>query len=468
MMVTVLKWFRTERGNISPLMALMLVPIVGAMAMGTEASNWFFTARAAQHAADSAVLAAGTRDILGDSNYIDEGLAVAKSYGFTVATNNTLSTTNALVNIEKGVTCPNNTSDTNCYRATVQRRVPVYLTPLIGFSGDVGSLKLIQAVAIAETKTILAPDCLISKSNSTAKNNYAIRTNGGNSIDMHGCSVATAGQIACNGNAWNADSVSYASAKNGDLCGNVNIPNATTVPDPYDALKTNVPSKTACSGSYPQAPSKKNDPALPTANVWTASPTWDGTSKVMCGDQQLGADVTLSGAATTLTIYNGGLDLNGHTLSTASGAGVTVIFAGDSSASGFASTSHIISGSGTLDIAAPTGSGATWKGVLLYQDPTTLPSGTNNIDFSAFGNSPTLAVTGVVYLPNANVTVAGSINHKLNGNACFTLVDWTTLLSGTGALFQDSLGSVYNSQGQCSQAGVTQTFTNLNRVTLVR
>jgi len=456
-------------GNVGPIMALMLVPVIGAMAMATEASNWYFTARAAQHAADSAVLAAGTRDLRGDSNFQSEGLYVAGNYGFSVTSNNTR-LNNTLVDIEKSITCPNNPSDTNCYQAKVQRWVPVYLTSVLGFRGDSGTFKLVAASAIAETKSIQAPACLISTSTVTGGNNYAIRTNGGNSIDMHGCSVATGGNIACNGGGnnvtpWNADSVSYNASKNGDLCGNLNLSGNTTVPDAYNALKTNVPAKTPCGGSYPQEPSKMSDPALPSSNIWGATVTWDGTSKVLCGDQQLGANLTLSGADTTLTIYNGKLDLNGHTLSTASGAGATIIFAGDSSASGFSSMSHMITGSGTLDIAAPTS--GTWSGMLVYQDPTTLPLGTSGIDFGAFGNSPTLDITGVVYVPNANVTVAGAINHKLNGNACFTLVDYTTLLSGTGALFQDSLG-IYNAQAQCTAAGVTQTFINIDRVTLVR
>src|SRR5262249_9784767 len=162
-------------------------------------------------------------------------------------------------------------------RATVQRRVPIYLTALVGFKGDVGSLKQIQSVAVAEVKSIAAPDCLVSMSNSTAKNAYAVQTNGSNSIDMHGCSVATPGQVACNEGTGNADRVSYSPAKNGDLCGNVNMPGASTVPtDPYNALKSSVPSKTTCGGTYPQAPSKKNDPALPSGNIWSASPTWDG------------------------------------------------------------------------------------------------------------------------------------------------------------------------------------------------
>src|SRR6185312_3534869 len=121
-------------GNVGPIMALMLVPVIGAMAMATEASNWYFTARAAQHAADSAVLAAGTRDLRGDSNFQSEGLYVAGNYGFSVTSNNTR-LNNTLVDIEKSITCPNNPSDTNCYQAKVQRWVPVYLTSVLGFRG---------------------------------------------------------------------------------------------------------------------------------------------------------------------------------------------------------------------------------------------------------------------------------------------------------------------------------------------
>ena len=45
-----------RRGNISPLFALLLVPLIGAMSLATEASSWFLIRRAMQNTADSAVL----------------------------------------------------------------------------------------------------------------------------------------------------------------------------------------------------------------------------------------------------------------------------------------------------------------------------------------------------------------------------------------------------------------------------
>ena len=51
---------RDERGTVAILMGLLLVPLVGAIGIGFEVSNWYRVTRAMQNAADAAVVAAAT------------------------------------------------------------------------------------------------------------------------------------------------------------------------------------------------------------------------------------------------------------------------------------------------------------------------------------------------------------------------------------------------------------------------
>src|ERR1700722_3580754 len=68
-----------RRGNVAMIMGLSMVPIVGALGLGFEVSNWYLQKHAMQNAADAATIAAATN---ASSNYATEAKAVAAQYGF--------------------------------------------------------------------------------------------------------------------------------------------------------------------------------------------------------------------------------------------------------------------------------------------------------------------------------------------------------------------------------------------------
>ena len=74
-----------QRGNVAIIMGFAMVPIVGALGIGFEISNWYMTKHAMQNAADAATIAAATN---GSSNYNIEAAAVAAQYGFVNGSNN--------------------------------------------------------------------------------------------------------------------------------------------------------------------------------------------------------------------------------------------------------------------------------------------------------------------------------------------------------------------------------------------
>jgi hypothetical protein len=157
----------------------------------------------------------------------------------------------------------------------------------------------------------------------------------------------------------------------------------------------------------------------------------------VCGDLQLQNNITINaGSPTVLLIENGQLDLNGFTLSTSN---VTIVFSGTSGSYTHSPTDN--GGSGVLDVQAPTS--GTWSGVALYQDPNL----TSGVDVSYAGNSPTWDISGLVYLPNASVTISGAVGKSSNGAACMVMVASSVLINGTGSFYSQTPAG-------CAQAGL--------------
>jgi uncharacterized membrane protein len=69
---------RDERGAVSVIMGVLMIPLVGFLALGFEVSNWYMITRGMQNAADAAALAAATN---GGSNYDVEPIWIFAANG---------------------------------------------------------------------------------------------------------------------------------------------------------------------------------------------------------------------------------------------------------------------------------------------------------------------------------------------------------------------------------------------------
>jgi Putative Flp pilus-assembly TadE/G-like len=315
--------------------------LIGGLGLGFEVSNWYRTQRVMQNAADEAVLAATFN---GGANYDVEGKAVAARLGFTDGVNG------VGVTVLQNVACPG--GGTTCYSATIiTNSVPLYLSPVVGYTGSGSGKKTLTAPAIAIPGTIQRPYCLLALASSGTT--PAIATSGAPSINLAGCSVKSNTSAHCNGHDLGAD---YGDAVGTDSgCGKIQNSGVPTTVDPYAGLATNIPTDT-CFGFYPRE-------AFLFVSTWSGTKALSGNVKI-CGDLKLTGNVMVNApSGAVLVIYNGRLDLNGFTLQTSSGSGLTVVFTG-SSGGGYI---HAPTGSGTLDIAAPTS--GPWSGVAIYQAP---------------------------------------------------------------------------------------------------
>jgi hypothetical protein len=441
---------KDQRGTVSIIMGLLIVPLVGALGIGFEVSNWYMTGRGMQNAADAAALAAATN---GGANYDVEAKAVAAQYGFVDGANTiTVAASNT-------ATCPG--GGNTCYGVTISGAVPLLVSQVVGYGGDTtlngGAAKQLSSVAIAKPTVKPEDLCMVALAGSGAA--QAIRTNGSPVANMNGCNIMSNTAAQCNGSNLGANFGFAVGTSNG--CGARPVSNQTAALDPY-ANRYTVPlpvSGTGCNGNYPQETRHGNAYSVAASNQLSGTLSLssnnnpNGNNFFKCGDQMLTADTVIDtgGAAAVLVIENGQLDLNGHSLTTADGSAVTLVFSGaDTAGTNYthAPTDNTNGSGGVLDINAPT-SGA-WSGVAIYQDP----SLTRGLDVSAAGNSPTWNISGLIYMPHASVTLKGAVDKAAHGQSCVVMIADNFQISGTAGILQTDIG-------HCHDAGLTMPTTTV-------
>src|SRR2546423_5055193 len=219
-----------ERGAISVIMGVLMIPLVGALAIGFEVSNWYMTTRDMQNAADAAAMAAASNS---KSNYDIEAKAVAARYGFVDGANSiTIAASNTAA-------CPGGTN--TCYSVTITGLVPLLMSQIVGFQGDAivnGTReKRLSSVAVAKAATQPEELCMLALAGSGAP--QGIRTNGAPVANMHGCNVMSNTAAQCNGSDLGAGFGLAHGTSSG--CGVTPVSNVPAVTDPYNSLKSNIP-----------------------------------------------------------------------------------------------------------------------------------------------------------------------------------------------------------------------------------
>jgi len=184
-----------RRSNVTILAGLLMVPLVGAMGVGFEITNWYMTKRAMQNAADAAVIAASTN---GGSNYAIEAKAVAAQYGFVDGSNN------VTVTASNTAACPG--GGNNCYSVTITDVIPLYLSQVVGFGGNakIGSAagNSLNSSAVATQGVTPISLCILALAGSGT--DPGIQSNGAPKADLTGCSIMSNTGSTCNGNNLNA------------------------------------------------------------------------------------------------------------------------------------------------------------------------------------------------------------------------------------------------------------------------
>ena len=425
-----------QRGAVSVLMGFLMIPLVGALGIGFEVSNWYLTTRGMQNAADTAAIAAATN---GGANYAVEAKAVAAVYGFVDGVN-TIS-----IVVTNAAACPD--GGNNCYSVTISGDLPLYLSQIVGYRGNTtlngAPAQQLGATAVAEPGSQPQNLCLLALASSGVA--QGIRTNGAPVANMNGCNVMSNTAAQCNGSNLGAGYGFAHGASNN--CGVRPVSNIPVVADPYAYLAANIPPLTnQCPGGYPQETHHGNSYSVANSNQLSGTLSLSGGNSFKCGDQMLTSNTIINtpiGTPAVLIVENGQLDLNGFSLTTSTGSAVTVVFSGTNGSYSHAPADNTNGSGGKLDLAAPTS--GPWSGVAMYQDP----SLTSGVDVYAAGNSPAWNISGLVYMPHATVTMKGAVDKASNGGkSCFVMVADNFQISGTAGILTTDIG-------QCAQAGLT-------------
>jgi Flp pilus assembly protein TadG len=409
-------------GNVTPIIAILLVPLVGVMGLAVETSNWYLTQRNMQHAADSAAMAAAISNVAtGDQDYL-EARAVAANFGYVDGAQN------VTVTPLRGQTCPvPQQAASDCYKVTITKNLAINLVRLVGYQGDVamgaGRAKTVTTVSMARPRTNFGDVCFIGLGTSGDD----LRVNGGgNSIDWNGCSVLANSDLTCNGS-HSADNLAGGFSATNPSAGSTPCGSSTAVVpafgDPYSYIAPLIPDDN-CSGAYAGE-------SIPAGTNTTAWPN----PRHFCGNVTLQGNLPINNPNQVLVIHRGDLNIGNFTLSTASTGSLTIMFEGNVGA-----TARTITGSGVVDFAAPTE--GPLHGVAWVQDPDMASS---SPDFG--GTSPTINVTGLVYMPKADLTVSGNIHFHTGGFDCFALVANSFRANGNITIIEGA-------NSQCPQAGV--------------
>src|SRR5579863_4136885 len=248
------RYWRDQRGAISPMLVMALVPMIGALAMGMEASNWWLTQRSIQNAADSAVIAAANagsvNGVQGDAggtscsvaeDWCYEAQSVASAMGFTNGSSN------VTVSATPSNACPSPLTATDCFKVVITKEVPVRLLSVIGFTGD-------TAIGSQRYQTVQASAMAYAGSGNTSQNfcigalgslvNKDLTINGGPNSALPGCAIASNGGTTCNGGSITGLVASYAAPN--DMSKNDcaptaadNVPLRAPITDPYSGLASN-------------------------------------------------------------------------------------------------------------------------------------------------------------------------------------------------------------------------------------
>jgi len=400
------RFVRDERGAIALMFALMLPVLFGIVGLGVEAGIWFKERRELQTIADAAAVSAAIENAFGATS--SEVLAAAT----LEATNNGYdATTDAIVYVG-APTSGAYLGDSAYVEVRVTRQLETILSQVFYTLNPQTTARAVASTSGDQEACVLA---LSSSDMNSVYLNGAM-----SSVSMVGCSVVANSShstkaINVQNGTFEVDCMWTAGGINGEanITTTCSSPSsgASTVTDPYESLAVpSYDSATCLSGPG-------NNPYTPADGETLDASVED----VFCDGLNISAGTTVTMEPGTYIIDQGDFKVNGG--GTITGDGVTIILT-SSTGSGYGSIQ--ITGGGTVNLTAPTTDGATFEGVLFFQDPSAPNSPSLN---STVTGGSEVELGGAVYLPNNDISFSGGSTADSNG--CLMLVAQNISFNGS-------------------------------------
>ena len=419
------RFLRHERGSISPLFVLLLIPICGVMGMGVELGNATLLQRVAQHAADSAAITAATRNDATLANDQLEAQGVLANYP-SIGSNPSVSIALA--------TCPGSSLTNDCYAATVSGAAPSYLSQVIG----IRSLP-VRAIAYARTKSTMDL-CLVTYGSNGLTDN-------GNTGTYTDCTVeALSGTLKCSSNGFGGGIFVSDQACNGKIGSTTQLKSAnpyTLGACPSHNITLNLASGSSTTyadfGARPclassipntgQVPcsSKTKISDISWSNGSTDWVTYSGTNYIrLCGgtttNNALAASLTVPSNTNPQAIILDNFTINGPSNFNFTASNTTII---GTNSGGGQIPDWFTTNASTVTVAAPyVNTNGTFSSFAFYDN--------ENLTAASYapGNGNTFNVTGEIYAPARDLTFKGSVTSNINSITCITIVSGSVYSNG--------------------------------------
>lgn len=395
-----------RRGTVAVMTAVIIIPLIMAMGIGIEVTNWTMVRLRLQRTVDVAALSGAADYALNNdakkAAYVAAGVAElngAEGTGNAAgqswnAVTQTLTDNRISIQVGPGVQNSNKTG----VMVTVTQAIPLAFTRVMSSLGMV----TITASGWAEAVGYSQP-CILALGPSPT----GVVAGGTPQVSAPNCTVRSNKLILSAGSAAMAAAAFYA---NGSIIGGgitgTQYPNSGTIPDPYgnDIAIKNAFAFLAASGFGTSLAQNSNPVAGTVYSDWTIQ----GTASVSLapGTYYVNGPITLSGQASL------------------AGVGVTIVSSGAISISGGTKVNLLAALNG--------GTGGAIPGVVIASS-TIQPS-------QITGNSPPL-LTGIVYFPNADLTFSGTSQTGTQG--CLEIVANSVTFAGTTSLAVGSNCSAY-------------------------
>jgi Flp pilus assembly protein TadG len=363
-----LAW-RSRRGSVAILVAVVLVVLLGFVALGTEVVALLMTSRQMQSAADSAALAAAAARTQGyPTAYANEAVALARDAGFVNGATNPDTT----VAVNSPPVSGAYAGNAAAVQVVITQVRPMLLSALshnaaytltasaVGLTGEPGACALALRTFGSPSQTIYVDNNVQTHLNgcgvaANSTSSSAILAKGG--ADLFASWLNVVGNTSISGGAV------------------INITGATrtfatAVANPYAARTIPTPKATCIAGNF----------------IFNSAPL----PNTYCNFDLNFANVTLSSGAYIIKDAN----FTMTNFSTISGTGTIVLGTlGNGSAVG----SVVIDNNSTINLTAP-GPGTPTAGMVFFQDIRAPNTGIND-----FTKAASVTVNGAVYFPNTEL-----------------------------------------------------------------
>jgi hypothetical protein len=397
------------------MLALSMVPMTGLTGAAVEYARAVNERTMLQRALDAGVLAAAND---GTSQWLSVAQGTFRSVYAPKG--------------EAAATAQFTTADTT-YSGTATAAVPTSLLMLLGHKSITVSATAAARVRQPESET----SCFLSLGQGEAADFNSMVFSGVPNVRLTGCALRSNTSMKCSGH----DTGALASVSTGTTtsCSNP-VSGARPISDIYAPLATDITRK--CTGRSSSNIAWKPGQPPSSAKMVTVQLA-DRVEYHVCGDLTFSGTGSLTGTApgldTVIVIENGSLTMASN--AAISATRTAIVFTGDNSVSSKLDFPNGNGQSASLTLSPPTTGTNPWSGIAVYQDPAL----TYRVD-STWGPGATFSADGVVYMPNANLSLGGNASSASVG--CTKIVGNTITMGGAV--------DVRQSPAACDSLGVKQ------------